>query len=70
MFKHGNLISLILLCVAFIMLALSSLLIVKSQQQMENRIEELEEQNETILYQYNLQSFGNYISQHSQEFFS
>ena len=55
MFKHGEVISFILLCIALIMLGISSILVCRTMNQMEDRIASLENQNEQLLLEYNTQ---------------
>lgn len=55
MSKHGNLISHILLCVGVLMLSFACILLTVSVQQMKKQVDNLEEQNETILHKYKLQ---------------
>lgn len=55
MSKHGNLISHILLCVGVLMLSFACILLTVSVQQMKQQVDNLEEQNETILHKYKLQ---------------
>lgn len=56
--KHGNFISFLLLCVALLMCCIASLLIVQTIDQMKIEISELKEQNEAMLYKYELQRQG------------
>lgn len=55
MFKHSEVISFILLCIALIMLGISSILVCRTMNQMEDRIASLENQNEQLLLEYNAQ---------------
>ena len=55
MSKHGNLISHILLCVGILMLCFACILLTVSVQQMKQQVDNLEEQNKTILHKYKLQ---------------
>ena len=53
--KHGDLISFILICVAIIMMGVSSVLACRTMNQMSDRITVLENQNENLLAEYELQ---------------
>ena len=55
MLKHGDLISFILVCIAIIMMGVSSVLACRTMNQMSDRITVLENQNENLLAEYELQ---------------